>query len=271
MKIQLVSDLHMEFAPITIKNAGADVLVLSGDITVADYFKRSETSPKWALADYWRYWFEDVCAEFDKVIYVMGNHEHYNGRFDDTRQTLSDALDHIPNLYILDNQTLDVGDVRFVGTTLWTDFNRDSMGAKLTVQSQLNDYHSIKRVRNGNYMKLRPNDTLFYHYDAIKLIDRVAQEHDKVIVVGHHAPSFKSVAPKYKDAGLLNYGYYSDLERFMFDRPSIKLWTHGHIHSSSDYYIGDTHIVANPRGYAHKNKPDTPENPDFNPNLILEI
>lgn len=220
----------MEFAPIEITNAGADVLVLSGDIVVADYFKRSEQSPYYQDAQDWLNWFERTCARFPRVIYVLGNHEHYSGRFDDTFVTLKNNLRWIPNLTILDNTSIDLDGVHFFGTTLWTDFNRDMMGAKLAVQSGLNDYHFIKRNQGGSYRKLRPNDTLFYNYEAVRLIDEAAAKHDRMVVVGHHAPSMRSIAERFRGAGLINYGYASDLDRYIDAHPSIKLWTHGHVH-----------------------------------------
>lgn len=71
----------------------------------------------------------------------------------------------------------------------------------------------------------------------------------KVVVVTHHAPSSLSIADEYKGDELMNGGYYSDLTKFIEDRPSIKVFIHGHTHTKFDYTIGNTRILCNPRGY----------------------
>lgn len=266
MRIQLVSDLHMEFAPINLSNAGADLLILSGDIVVAERFKRSAPSPYVAIADAWRSWFERVCAQFENVIYIPGNHEHYHGRFHETVNTLRAALVHIPNLHILDNQFLDLGGIRFFGTTLWTDFDHNGLHMAVAREG-MNDYKCIQGL---GYRKLTPMDTALYHEKAIHSIEQSVRDCDRMVVCGHHLPSYRSVDSKYVRYSHLNPAYASHLDTFIRDNPKITLWTHGHTHSSSDYMIGDTRIVANPRGYC-RSIDSEPENVNFNPNLVIEV
>lgn len=267
MKIQLVSDLHMEFAPIEIVNAGADVLILSGDIVVADYFTRGEASPKRVLANEWLTWFEATCAQFERVYYVLGNHEHYNGRFYETANVLMNALGHIRNLVILDNAYDFYEGFAFVGTTLWTDFDHDNLKAMM-VRDGLNDY---KLIQGTNYRKLLPAETALYNAEALRVINYVHEIGRPVIVVGHHGPSYRSVSEDYRTGmwSYLNPGYVSHLDKFIEERPNIRLWTHGHVHSSHHYQIGATQVAANPRGYA-KPSGDS-ENAQFDPNLLLEV
>lgn len=270
MRIQLVSDLHLEFAPLNIMNEGnTDVLILSGDICVAQYFRRGPASPKKTIADEWRVFFENCANEFSYVIYVLGNHEHYSGRFDDTVETLRMALCDLPNIYILDQTHVDIGDIQFFGSTLWTDFNDGMWSAKLAVKGALNDYSCIQRNKKGLYRKLSPDDTELYHRQTLVNLDHHVRQHDKIVFVGHHAPSWRSIEPKYQTAGLLNYGYYSNLDNWIADRPQIKLWTHGHVHSSHDYMIADTRIACNPRGYATPSGKN--ENELFDPNKVFEV
>lgn len=262
MKLQIVSDLHMEFSIIEIDNAGADVLVLSGDICVAEYFARGPKSPYYHRAQDWWAWFGRTCSKFEHVIYALGNHEHYHGNFYETTQILRDTLGHIENLHILDNEFVSINDVLFFGTTLWTDFDYDSSKARL-VQHSLNDY---KVILGKNYRKLAPVETQLYHQAAVNKIR--AHADNNIVVIGHHAPSYASIAPKYV-GDPVNAGYASNLDGLIYPS-NIRLWTHGHCHSSSDYLIGDTRVVANPRGYA--NDPRTPpENLMFDPNLVVEI
>jgi hypothetical protein len=58
-----------------------------------------------------------------------------------------------------------------------------------------------------------------------------------------------SIDPTYKDDHHMNGAYYSDLSELILDNPQIKTWVHGHMHNQSDYMIGDTRVVTNPRGY----------------------
>ena len=250
-KLQIVSDLHLEFATTTIENASdTDILVLSGDICVANF-------------DWETYipFFEQVSRDFPHVIYVLGNHEHYHGQFFNTYSLLKIQLEHLRNIHILDNEGIELEHVRFFGTTLWTDFNRGDFAAQLCVQNSLNDYVYI---RAGDF-RLNPFLTQSYHRNALRLINAAQPD----VVIGHHAPSWKSISPQYQSAGLINYGYYSDLERFIESNDNIRLWTHGHVHSSHDYTLGETRIVCNPRGYCKLSH--TPENPQFNSQKVIEL
>lgn len=265
MQLQIVSDLHLEFSSIEINNVGGtDVLVLSGDICVADYLTRKSPSPYSVIGDRFREFFDQVSFQFPRVYYILGNHEHYRGSFEDTTIIIRRELPD--NVILLNNEFDDYQGYRFIGGTLWTDFNKNDPIATLTVENGLNDYHLIKK----RYRKLRGIDTYREHKKFLEFI------HENVIsntvVLGHHAPSWKSVSPQYANRSnfYLNSGYVSALEPFIMDHPDIKLWTHGHVHSSHDYMIEDTRIIANPRGY-QKTIDLPPENRDFDPNKVFII
>lgn len=262
MKIKVVSDLHLEFDTIEIKNNGADVLILSGDICLAADFGQGHFNELNNRAKRYVKFFEQVCGEFKNVIYISGNHEHYHGDFAQTIQILRNNLTH-PNLHILDCGMVDLDGVLFVGGTLWTDFNKSNPVAMFDAQRMMNDYRTVCNGENHSFL---PSDTVMYHEHMIDLIDKVHNdEHRKIVVCGHHAPSFSSISGRYV-GHQLNDAYASNLERFIEDHPKVKLWTHGHIHTSSDYMIAGTRVVCNPRGYA-----DYEENPTFDPELIIEI
>lgn len=281
MKIQVVSDLHLEFEDINIKNEnGADVLVLSGDICVADDLRNQmlpalswESLPtdgygraKRALR--YRDFFQRVSFQFPHVIYVMGNHEHYHGTFDTSRQVLQSSLDalNIQNVYILDNHTKDIDGVRFVGGTLWTDCNKGDPLTLYHLEQCMNDYRII-RIKNENFRKFLPARTITEHIKTKSYIEQVVENTPNdmpVVVCGHHAPSPLSIHEYYRTDTLMNGGYQSDLTEFILDRCKIKLWTHGHMHQSFDYMIGTTRVVCNPRGYDD-------ENPAFNSNFVVGI
>lgn len=266
MKIALASDLHLEFKDIELFNTeGADVLVLAGDILIAEDMHQHDVPPT-VTSPYEPYKqlghhalmavrFRDFLArcskEFPHVIYVAGNHEFYQGKFVRAIQTLRDECAKFPNVYFLERDMKEIGDVTFVGGTLWTDCNKGDPLTLYHLQGMMNDYRVIVNDDHG-YTKLRPAHTMYRHQQTIGYFKNVIDERkeNKIVVVGHHSPSFQSRHPKYDNDPLMNGGYHSDLEQFIVDRPQIKLWVHGHTHETFDYMIEGTRVVCNPRGYA---------------------
>jgi len=281
MKVALASDVHLEFGPISLENTeGADVLILSGDICVAkdimdrdvngifDRFDRNSSIHQF---------FQECCERFPHVIYIMGNHEHYHGDYNDTVTVLRNRLGYLANLHILDKEMVQLGDVSFIGGTLWTDMNKEDDITLLHMKGMMNDFRCVTNSKNVvNYKifdennnvefktraaKFTPEDAVVDHRAMIEYI-RIMIEgkfDQKFVVVGHHSPSKLSTKPQYQDDVIMNGGYSSDLSEFILDHPQIKLWTHGHTHHKFDYMIGSTRVVCNPRGYINYE----PEATDF--------
>ena len=267
MKIAVCSDIHLEFGTISLENTeGANVLILGGDICVAkDLNKRDEYAimDRFGRSEACHQFFQECCARFPHVIYIVGNHEHYHGDFRNTIKHLRDNLGYLVNLHILDKQMVQLGGVSFIGGTLWTDMNKEDPITLLHMTGMMNDFRCImnsNRVVNfkdheGKFAtrtaKFSPDDTVVDHKEMLEYI-RIMIEgkfEQKFVVVGHHAPSKASTHPRYADEVIMNGGYSSDLSEFIMDHPQIKLWTHGHTHEDFDYMIGSTRIVCNPRGY----------------------
>lgn len=281
LRIKIVSDLHLEFADINIENAeGADVLILSGDICIADDLDRNipEFDPstpgainmlgeRQSSAVRYLNFFQRVSDAFPYVIYVAGNHEFYHGKWIKSLKILQDAVSKYPNIHFLECGTVNIENVTFIGGTLWTDLNKGDPLTLHAVSNMMNDYCVIRNDEQG-YTRLRPAHTLPRHRKMVEYIHAVVegQPNEKFVVVGHHAPSRLSIHENYKNDYIMNGAYASDLSEFILDHPQIKLWTHGHMHLPSDYAIGETRIVCNPRGYAneaHLSK--------FDPTLIVEV
>ena len=261
MKFALASDIHLEFGDIELNNTeGADVLILSGDICVAKdlALKDSLRSEKWMK------FFEHCSEQFDNVIYIMGNHEHYHGDFTKSYVQLHDALSELSNIHVMEKELVSFGgDVTFIAGTLWTDMNKEDPSTLYAIKGYMNDYRIIAdsansvhyRDADGNSHtrmgKFTPEQSVIEHKAMLKLIDEVVanMSNEKFVVIGHHAPSKLSTKPKYQDDTMVNGAYSSDLSEFIMDRPQIKYWTHGHTHDAFDYMIGSTRIVCNPRGY----------------------
>lgn len=282
MKIKLASDLHLEFSDINIKNdEGCDVLILSGDIMVAnDLYEHPETSygmySTVNLADLgrrqqtalrFRDFLKRVSFQFPHVIYVAGNHEFYHGRWFQSLDVLRDECAKFPNIYFLERDCKKIDDVTFVGGTLWTDMNRNDPLTLHSVRDMMNDYRVIKNDKAG-FTRVKPVDTSVRHSQTVGYIKSVIEGKfdEKFVVCGHHAPSKLSTHPRYANEFLMNGAYSSDLSDFIIDHPQIKLWTHGHTHHPFDYVIGETRVVCNPRGYEGY-EPDS----GWNPNIVLEV
>jgi len=286
MKIKIVSDLHLEFSDLYLdNNQGADVLILSGDICVAqdlhDHPEYTNTSDQRAIADgtglgkrqmaaqRYRDFLKRCSFQFPHVVYVAGNHEFYNGKFYAGIDYLRTECAKFPNVYFLEDDTRVIDDVVFVGATLWTDMNKGDPITQMVAKDSMNDFRVIRNDRNG-FGKLRPSDVINRHIKSKQYFQHVLDNHkdDRCVVVGHHSPSYQSVHPNYASDLHMNGAYHSDLSEFILDRPQIKLFTHGHTHHAFDYMIGDTRIVCNPRGYQSAGYS---EETGWDPDKIVEI
>ena len=284
MKIKLVSDLHLEFSDCFINNnEGADVLILGGDIMIAqdlhdhpetDYGMYSDVAleglgRRQRTAQRFRDFLKRCSFQFPHVIYIMGNHEFYNGKFYAGIDYMRDEIAKYPNIYMLEQDTKTIDDVVFVGGTLWTNMNKRDPLTMHAIEGMMNDFRIIRNDKR-NYAAMSALDVAVRHDKTLAYIKLIVQEHKdkKCVVVGHHSPSFQSVHPSYAHETLMNGGYHSDLSEFIMDHPQIKLWTHGHTHHPFDYMIGETRIVCNPRGYENDGYS---EDTGWDPTKILEI
>ena len=262
MKIALGSDLHLEFGTFTPVNTdNADVLILSGDICIAEdmyrwpvdragiYEPRSRNKEN---ALNYRVFFAECSKLFKEVIMVAGNHEFYHGKIKTSLETLWAETGQYDNFHFLENGSVKVDDVLFVGAALWTDMNKFDPTTLWACGDAMNDYRQITNDIDNMFRRLKPADTVEFHKETLKYFAKTidaAPVDQKVVVVGHHAPSKVSTKPQYEKDFHINGAYSSDLSEFILDRPKIKVWTHGHTHSEFDYMIGSTRILANPRGY----------------------
>lgn len=251
MKILILSDLHLEFAPFIPVTEDYDVAILAGDI-------HTRESPEHLFKK--------------RLVYVPGNHEYYGHVYQERRRELRDleitVLDRDQYILGLNNEC-----VRILGCTLWTDFElpvRTRRGYESNPNKAMDKallMYDYKAIRFPERL-LVPQDTLHIHQkDATWLLAELRRPFDgKTIVVTHHGPSSQSVHPKY-DANWLNPSFSSELSDDFFEVPA--LWVHGHTHSSLDYKRGNTRVICNPRGYPVG--AGEFENPDFNPGLVVEI
>jgi len=266
MKITVLSDLHAEFDTLPRPIPGSDVLVLSGDIYVIDYLLRGSESPYQLTLNADFSSFMDYCSEnWKNVIYILGNHEYYHGRIDSYAAYLKVLFNAYPNVHVLDNDSIVIDEIKFIGSTLWFDGNKRNPTSLVIIGDCMNDFRLITWGK-PNYRKFKVSDAVLLHDKAVAYLKKEIEGYvGKVVVCTHHAPSPLSINAKYAGDYHLNGAYHSDLSELILDNEHIVLWTHGHTHSSFDYHIGKTRIVANPKGYREENKNE------FNPNLTLDI
>ena len=271
MKITVVSDLHLEFGDLDLRNIqSADVLVLSGDIVIGADLNHPEVSTYYEKTKMMRGFVQRCKAEFPHVVAVAGNHEFYHSRYDKALVEISEMYQEY-GVHFLDASKVMIDDVMFIGGTLWSDFNKADALTLHTTQAMMNDFVIIKWEDkiNNVYRKFKPQDALNIHNHTKQyLINEFSNlnAEQKVVVVSHHAPTHSSTHPRYREDHLVNGAYRSDLSDLILDNPQIKLWTHGHTHNSFDYMVGTTRVVCNPRGYARYD-----ENEYFDRNKTVEI
>ena len=157
MRIAICSDIHLEFGDINLQNTdNADVLILGGDICVAADIGRPDNSNIFEGARSNRIvdFFKRCSFQFPHVIFIMGNHEHYNGDFAESKNKLQSMLESnmLSNVYLLDKETKVIDDITFIGGTLWTDMNNDNEMTKFHVARRMNDFQC---VGNSNRMVTR--------------------------------------------------------------------------------------------------------------------
>lgn len=241
MRLQLLSDLHLEaetFAPEPAPDA--DLLVLAGDIDAGH--EGLERFRDWPVP----------------VLFVAGNHEYDERDFDAATAALRLRCERA-GIRMLERESvvLRVRErlVRFVGTTLWNDF--DLFGPSKRDQCMRAARYFIEQVqrsvRNG-----RPMDAHALREEGLRCRDWLREQlrqprhapgqWDATVVVTHFAPSLRSTDPRYPVNGAT--ASFCNAYDDMIGHSD--LWLHGHLHCRHDYRVGDSRVVCNSRGHASK-------------------
>lgn len=230
LRIRIFSDLHLEGCAYTPEPAEADVVVLAGDID------KGTAGMQWGA----RYF------PHTPVIYVAGNHEFYRGDMPEIRRRFETEALRL-GVHYLENSEVIIGGVRFLGATLWTDFRLyDNPAAAMVEAMRMNDFHIIL---DGDDV-LTPARTVEFHAESLaSLTEQLAIPFPgKTVVVTHHAPSQRSIAPHFQ-GDALSAGFTSKLDHLF---PQVDLWIHGHTHYSCQYQAGRCRVVSNQRGYVRR-------------------
>lgn len=256
MRIWILSDLHLDvggppWSPPSIPDA--DLCIIAGDVGQG-------------LVGSVR-WVETTIRPHMPVVLVAGNHEFYG-------RVYGEELDHgreaaaMAGVLLLENQTVRVAGVSVSGCTLWTDYALDGehrrASAMVSARNDMNDHRRISWTKRPVWNRFRPEEALALHLASRRFLREANAARDPAVphvVVTHHAPHPRSVAPQF-DGDPLNPAFASDLTDLLASGPT--LWVHGHVHSRLDYRVAGARVVCNPKGYGR-------ENPAFDPALVVEV
>jgi predicted phosphodiesterase len=253
MKLHVLSDLHLEYRrPWELQHPDADVIVLAGDIDVGT------EGVQWAARTFSR-----------EVVYVPGNHEFYHHDAEALLPQLKAAARRTGHVQVLSDEAWVFRGVRFLGTTLWTDFRL--FGPEMRHQAMSHSERAMKDfrvIRNGR-QRLTAEGWITWHERSLAWLRRALEEPfpGPTVVISHHLPSRHSVVTRYANA-LLSAAFGSNLDSLL-ERRRVDLWVHGHTHSSVRYTLGRTEVVCNPRGYPLPT--GQWENAEFRPDLVVNV
>lgn len=247
MKVQFISDLHLEFSEhrqfykeYPLKPLG-DILCIAGDLGYLNFRRKNHIYEKYCDS------FLEYCSKnYKETFIVPGNHEYYGGFNLDKFYGIKQLY---PNVYLLNNGSkllkYDDTTIKLLGATFWTNIDPEYKGF---INAGMNDYNYIQYHKRPFTTDLCSNE----HDKSVSyFIDELSKkDYDKSIIVTHHAPHEKSLNDNYNHYSTLNSAYYTDMSNFLKNyKPNI--WIHGHTHACKDYKIHNTHIVANSMGYLH--------------------
>jgi len=276
MRIQLFSDLHLERDPAfqPILHPGTDVVVLAGDI--GSYQARSRLQDDdFGLARF----APRHTGSPAKVLYVPGNHEFDGLEYEEGYERLRRVCDYLGIVW-LDRESIVVDGVRFIGTTLWSDFDAVAAQEKepdKQLQARGKAFRAANYYLSKNTTFRKGEPVLAEEQREMSLACQawlraaLAEPFDgPTVAVTHYAPSLRSADPRY---GVTpgTAGFCNAMDGLI---PYADVWMHGHLHCTNDYVVeGEAggrrrscRVVANPLGYANKG-----EQAAFRPDLIVEI
>lgn len=241
MKIRIYSDLHLEFGRYDrqfSERGEEELVVLAGDIDVGT------EGVTWAAET-----FPHV-----PVVYVLGNHEYYRQQFEslvaECRERASGT-----NVHVLECDAVDIGDIRVLGCTLWTDY--ELLGAERKAEAQrwahgaLADFALIKH--QGAQPFLPASAAQRFCKSSLWLDQQITDADRPLLVVTHHAPTAATTSPLYQGQ-ISNASFHSNAEHLM--RSPVRMWVHGHTHHNVNLQRNGVHVLSNQWGYPNEGVAD---------------
>lgn len=250
MKVQICSDLHLEFEenrkwlkenPLEVKG---DILIIAGDTF---YMDKDFTSLDFI---------QKVSKQFERVFLIPGNHEYYNG-FD-----LSTTLDHycldiLSNVHLVNNYTTVIDGNRFIFSTLWSTISPNN----IVIERRMNDFHRIRF--EGKLIDIEKYN--FVHQKCFHFLQSEINKPENKIVITHHLPSNECNHPDFYGS-ILNQAFCVDKTDFILEN-TVQHWIYGHSHRNMmDFQIGNTQMITNQLGYVQLG-----EHRNFDTGKVIEL
>lgn len=271
MRCHYLSDLHLESQSFHWQLPKGDVLIVAGDLGHARALDPSRTD-RYSVEQRGRLtrFAENATRHFDHVLLIAGNHDHYDGVFEDTVDLLRG---HLPGVTVLDNSAVVIDGIRFFGSTLWSDFEGRSDSSMNAVRRRMGEYFFVKTRGHDaegreTLAKFRPEDALRAFETSRQALQECISERPDIptVVITHHAPSRQGINPRFAGNGL-DGAYVSDLDDHIAGLRNVPFWVHGHTHIRRRYRIGDTTMLANCRGFDEKD----PSARGFSPSAHFDL
>jgi len=236
----ILSDIHLEWNKFTLEKApDVDNLILAGDIGIP-------TSQEYKV------FIERASELYTHVFLINGNHEYYRNTIEWTNDKVKQIANKYANVHFLNNDCVDIGEYRILGTTLWSEIADDQRG---DIGIFLADFRLIKdwSIEKHNHE----------HFKSVRFIkqeiERASIDSKNLIIISHHAPLTHGTSDKHNS---LSSAFCTDLSD-LFIKP-VKAWICGHTHYSCDFTFNGVHVISNQLGY-------NGEATKFDPLCVLDI
>jgi predicted phosphohydrolase len=250
MKIQLCSDLHLEYAvnrkwlaqhPLQVLG---EILLIAGDTSYLNEDARNLEFLKW-------------CSHHFKETYLIpGNHEYYGG-YDFSNASRSFKKSIFSNVHYVNNQVIRLGEIRILCSTLWSQIKEKAT----VINMGMADFHKIRY--GGRKLSIEAYNNAFKL--SLDFITSSLDDQGNTIVLTHHLPSIHCNDVEFKNSPLTE-AFCVDLTE-LIKGSKIDYWIYGHSHRNvGDIDLCGTKLISNQLGYVTLN-----EHTSFDRSRIIEL
>lgn len=259
MKIAPYSDLHLEMYYLGSKRTAEKIW------TPTVFEDDKENTILTLAGDIWYgsrvlEWIDEnrLDEKFKDIVIVLGNHEYWHHELFTLPFNFKAEAETFKNVHLLHNATEIISGVRFIGGTLWTDFDNGNALYMMQAKMYMNDYLHMYGIT--------PDDILLEHEKAREALKDVLIPSDlKTVVMTHHLPSWNLIDGYYRQTSTpaINSCYAANCDKYL-EEGFYNVWQYGHTHDSLMLKDERSTVVCNPKGYGNENK-------NFKKDLRIEL